>query len=178
MRQGCLWDSEVPLPSARPKASLHKQAIERLVLEIKAREGLVGWLHDGIALCDLVKLLACGEPSSIEIEKAIPIGRRRYVPDLTVRCSRTGRIQLVIEVWHSHAVSARKKAAFAAAGINWVEVRSYQTMSRFRKCPLPVLDWGGPELPQAPEQTTIENMFLTNCPFGWWTTLWEEPCQA
>lgn len=120
------------------------------MLEIKAREGLTGWLHD------LVELLASGEPSSIEVEKAIPIGRRRFVPDLTVRCPRTGRIRLVIEVWHSHAVSARKKAAFAAAGINWIEVRSWQALGRFRKCPLPVLDWGGPELPPAPEQTTIE----------------------
>ena len=156
MRQACLWGSGVPCQSAGPRASPHRRAIERIALEIKADEGLLGQLHNGMALRHLVLLLACGQPFSVEIEKTIRISGRRFVPDLSVRCVFTERPLLAIEVWHSHAVGIKKKAAYATAGIDWVEVRSWQTLGRFRKQSLAVLDWGGPGLPPGPEQFAFE----------------------
>lgn len=88
----------------------------------------------------------------VEQEKAIRIGSRRFVPDLVVRCTRTNRILLVVEVWHPHAVGGHKKAAFQAAGFRWIEVRSWHFISRHRRRPLPVLDWDGPGLPTGPKQ--------------------------
>lgn len=77
----------------------------------------------------------------VQCEKPLRLNSRRYVPDLVVRCAKSDRIMLVVEVWHTHAVTARKKAAFTAAGFPWIEVRSWHVISRFRKRPLPVLDW-------------------------------------
>ncbi|RYH66101.1 MAG: hypothetical protein EON54_05220 [Alcaligenaceae bacterium] len=91
----------------------------------------------------------------VHTEQALKLGTRRYIPDLVVRCARSNRILLVVEVWHTHAVSASKKAAFTSAGFPWIEVRSWHVISRFRKRPLPVLDWGGPGLPAGPEQYAL-----------------------
>jgi hypothetical protein len=94
----------------------HDRAIRRLAMELKAREGLMGLFHAGISWRALGCLVDLSTPVLVEHEKSIKIGHSRFVPDLVVRCPRTGRILLVIEVWHTHAVSGRKKAAFQAAG--------------------------------------------------------------
>lgn len=121
-------------------------------MELKAREGLMGLFHAGVTWRALGCLVDPSNPVLVEHEKSIKIGSSRFAPDLVVRCPRTDRILLVIEVWHTHAVTARKKAAFQAAGFPWIEVRSWHVISRYRKRPLPVIDWGGPGLPAGPEQ--------------------------
>lgn len=135
-----------------PQGTPHDRAIGRLAMELKAREGLIGLFHAGISWRALGCLVDLSKPVVVEHEKSIKIGHSRFVPDLVVRCPRTGRILLVIEVWHTHAVSGRKKAAFQAAGFRWIEVRSWHVIARYRQRPLPVLDWGGPGLPNGPEQ--------------------------
>lgn len=133
----------------------HARAVRRLAMELKAREGLMGLFHAGVTwrafscLVNLVTVVA------VETEKPLKIGNSRFVPDLIVKCARTHRILLVIEVWHTHAVSAKKKAAFQAAGFPWIEVRSWHVISRTRRQALPILDWAGPGLPQPPEQRLL-----------------------
>ncbi|CAN7758166.1 hypothetical protein LJR130_006962 [Variovorax sp. LjRoot130] len=135
-----------------PQGTPHDQAIRRLTLELRAREGLMGLFHAGVTWRALACLVDLSRPVVVEHEKSIKIGSSRFVPDLVVRCPQTDRILLVIEVWHTHAVSGRKKAAFQAAGFPWIEVRSWHVISRYRRRPLPVLDWGGAGLPIGPEQ--------------------------
>lgn len=91
----------------------------------------------------------------VEIERPVVAGGRRYVPDLKVSCCQTGRPLLLIEVWHTHAVSPRKRRAYNAYGLPWVEVRSWHVLHRYRKRPLPILDWGGAGMPDAPFQGTL-----------------------
>ena len=88
----------------------------------------------------------------VDREKPIRISGRRYVPDLAVRCATSGRLLLLIEVWHTHAVSDRKRRAFAAGGFCWIEVKLWRVLGRHRNRPLPVIDWGGAGLPEAPDQ--------------------------
>ena len=80
-----------------------------------------------------------------------------YVPDLTIWCPRTQRILLLIEVWDFHPVSRWKAQAYGAAGLPWIEVRASHVLARHRKSPLPVLDWGGPGLPESPHQARVVN---------------------
>lgn len=138
-----------------PKGTPHERAIRRLAMELKAREGLMGLFHAGVTWQAFASLVNLGAAVAVETEKPLKIGSSRFVPDLIVRCVRTHRILLVVEVWHTHTVSAKKKAAFCAAELPWVEVRSWHVISRTRRQPLPVLDWGGPGLPQPPEQHSL-----------------------
>jgi len=138
-----------------PHGTPHERAIRRLALELNAREGLMGLFHAGVTWRALAYLVNLNTTVVVETERSIRIGSNRFVPDLVVRCPRTDRIWLIVEVWHTHAVSARKKAAFQAAGLPWIEVRSWHVISRYRRRPLPILDWGGPRLPTAPEQLAL-----------------------
>lgn len=138
-----------------PQGTPHERAIRRLAMELKAREGLMGLFHAGVTWRAFVCLVSLSAAVAVETEKSLKIGRSRFVPDLVVRCVRTRRILLVVEVWHTHTVSAKKKAAFHAAGFPWVEVRSWHVISRTHRQPLPVLDWAGPGLPQPPEQHSL-----------------------
>lgn len=135
-----------------PLGTPHDRAIQRLSMELKAREGLMGLFHAGVTWRALVCLVDMRKPIVVQTEKSIKINGSRFIPDLVVLCERTRRILLVIEVWHTHAVSGRKKAAFQAAGFSWIEVKSWHVISRYRQRPLPVLDWGGDELPEGPKQ--------------------------
>ncbi|MGJ7503676.1 hypothetical protein ACSFBF_25190 [Variovorax sp. ZT5P49] len=126
-------------------------------MELKAREGLMGLFHAGVTWRAFACLVSLTASITVETEKSLKIGRSRFVPDLIVRCVRTHRILLVVEVWHTHTVSAKKKAAYQAAGFPWVEVRSWHVISRVRRQPLPVLDWAGSSLPRPPQQHSLFN---------------------
>jgi hypothetical protein len=143
--------------SARTRRSLsvHKPAIDRLDLELDAREGLICRFHAGVAWGSTELLLQKGVALTVERERALRLGNRRYVPDLTIRCARTSQIVLLIEVWNSHAVSTTKARAFGEAQIPWIEVKASHVLARPRSGPLPVLDWGGPGLPSSPHQAQI-----------------------
>ncbi len=91
----------------------------------------------------------------VKSECPVRAGGRRYVADLKISCARTHRTLLLIEVWHSHAVSSSKRKAFNELGIPWVEVNSWHVLQRFRKRPLPILDWGGAGMPNAPFQGAL-----------------------
>jgi hypothetical protein len=132
--------------------SPHRLAIRRLALELSADEGLLCHFHSGVAWRSFQPLLPRGAQVVVEHEQPIRAAGRRYIPDLTVRCARTGRLLLLIEVWHTHAVTERKRQAFAQAALPWVEVKSWHVLGRHRKWPLPVIDWGGPGLPDGPYQ--------------------------
>jgi hypothetical protein len=79
----------------------------------------------------------------VEAERELRVAGRRFIPDLTLRCPKSGEIRLLIEVWHTHAVSVAKRRAFATQGLPWIEVRAWHVVNRLRRQPLPVLDWGG-----------------------------------
>ncbi len=115
----------------------------------------MGLFHAGVTWRAFACLVSLTAAIAVETERSLRIGSSRFVPDLVVRCVRTHRILLVIEVWHTHTVNAKKKAAFQAAGFPWIEVRSWHVISRIRRQPLPVLDWAGPGLPQPPEQHSL-----------------------
>jgi hypothetical protein len=89
--------------------SPHQNAIRRLTMEIGAHEQLMGLFHGGVSWRALACLLDPGRPVTIETEKALLLEGRRFVPDLIVRCAKTYKILLVVEVWHTHPVSKRKK---------------------------------------------------------------------
>lgn len=156
--------------------SPHKRAIDRLALELKAEEGLLCWFHSGVTWQAVLPLIKRGTPVHVDKERTIRADGRRYIPDLTIRCKRTGQVLLLIEVWSTHAVSEAKRRAFAHESLPWIEVRAFQVLSRFRDRALPVLDWGGlPPTPptqhalfdpisinqQIPAKTPIE-IFLAN----------------
>ena len=128
---------------ARRSRSIHKPAIDRLALELDAREGLTCRFHGGVSWRSTQSLLSKGVLVTVERERGLRIGSHRYVPDLTLRCPRTRKILLLIEVWDSHAVSAKKAQDLCTAGIPWIEVKALHVLARRRIRPLPVLDWGG-----------------------------------
>lgn len=123
--------------------SLHKRAIDRLALELRSGEGLICWFHSGVGWQDRLPVISYGAKVQVKKECAIYANGRQYRPDLTIRCDRTGKLLLLIEVWETHAVGERKRRAFAESLLPWIEVRPKQVLSRFRNKPLPVLDWGG-----------------------------------
>ena len=133
-------------------ASPHALAIRRLSLELQAEECLLCNFHGGVTWRSVQPLLPRGTPVVVDREKPIRIAGRRYIPDLTVRSASSGRLLLLIEVWHTHAVSDRKRRAFSESGLCWIEVQSWHVLGRCRSRPLPVVDWGGAGLPDAPNQ--------------------------
>ena len=135
--------------------SIHKLATDRIALELAAREGLICRFHAGVALGPVEPLLPKGLRVVVQSERGIQIGSHRYVPDLTIRCPKTWKILLLIEVWDSHPVSAMKARALGVAQIPWIEVKARHALARLRRFPLTVLDWGGPGLPNPPHQGKI-----------------------
>lgn len=133
-------------------ASPHALAIRRLSLELQAEEGLICNFHGGVTWRSVQPLLPRGTPVVVDREKPIRIAGRRYIPDITVRSASSGGSLLLIEVWHTHAVNDRKRRAFAEGGFRWIEVKSWHVLGRYRSRPLPVVDWGGAGLPDAPRQ--------------------------
>lgn len=115
----------------------------------------MGLFHSGVTWRALSCLVDASVPVTVDTAPRLQIAGRRYLPDLLVRCRRTYKILLVVEVWHTHKVSPKKKAAFVAAALPWIEVRSWHVISRTRKRPLPVLDWGGSLLPEPPRQLQL-----------------------
>ena len=143
---------------ARPtvsRESPHTAAIRRLRIELQAEEGLFCYFHGGVDWRCAQNLLPRGAKVIVEIERPVVAGGRRYVPDLKVSCARTGRPLLLIEVWHSHPVNPNKRNAYNAHGLPWVEVKSWHVLHRYRQRPLPVLDWGGAGMPDAPYQWAL-----------------------
>ena len=125
--------------------SIHQRAIDRLALTLRARDGLNCLFHSDVSGAKSKYLLSRGILCHVEIERSLKIGFCRIVPDITV-FDGGGNLLFVIEVWHSHAVSAQKRLRFALANIPWLEVRALSVMRRFRNQLLPVLDWGEMEI--------------------------------
>ena len=115
----------------------------------------MGLFHGGVTWRTFRLLVSPATIVQVDREESLQIDGKRFVPDLVVRCRRTGNVILVVEVWHSHPVTAKKKAAFNSAGFPWIEVRSWHVLARHRRLPLPVLDWGGASLPTGPGQTDL-----------------------
>ena len=139
----------------RPPVSPHNAAIRRLRMELQAEEGLFCCFHGGVDWRCAQTILPRGSKVRVEIERPLVAGGRRYVPDLKVSCARTCQPLLLIEVWHTHAVNARKRDAYNAHGVPWVEVKSWHVLQRHRRRPLPILDWGGLGMPDAPSQASL-----------------------
>ncbi len=91
----------------------------------------------------------------VNVEEPLNAAGRRYIPDLVVRCERSGRLLLAIEVWDTHPVSPLKRQAYQTAGVSWIEVRAWAVACWRRGQPLPVLDWGGFSLLASPEQGVL-----------------------
>jgi hypothetical protein len=152
--------------AVRPQESPHRLAINRLRTELRAEEGLFCCFHGGVDWRCAQNLLPRGSKVVVEIERPVSAGGRRYVPDIKVSCARTHQPLLLIEVWHTHAVNPRKRRAYNALGLPWIEVKSWHVLHRYRKRPLPILDWGGVGMPDVPLQEVLfdEECAAVPCP--------------
>jgi hypothetical protein len=135
--------------------STHALAIRRLLRDFRADPGLFGRFQGGLGWLANLTLLPPQRDIDIHVEQRISLGRRRLAPDLALTCRRTGRIVLLVEVWHSHSVSPAKRGAFNGAGVPWIEVLSWHVLHRRLGHPLTVLDWGGPGMPPPPTQDDL-----------------------
>ena len=134
----------------------HQRAIKRLQLELTAGEGLTCVFHDGMCvLPGSVCLVREGDLVIVRVESSFSIGGRRLVPDVMIVSPATGRPLLAVEVCASYPVGTVKRAAYAHAGIPWVEVRALQVIGRFRKRPICAENWAGPQFPRPPSQLTL-----------------------
>lgn len=97
-------------------------------------------------------LVKKGAHVTVRAEAPLKAAGRRYIPDLLVSCGKSGRVLLVVEVWHTHAVSSIKRRAYQSEGIPWVEVRAWAVVCRRPGQRLPILDWGGIETIESPLQ--------------------------
>lgn len=122
---------------------VHQRAIERLRLELLSGEGLMAWFQGAFQWQGAKYLVAPGQVVKVEVEATLRLDGRRYIPDLVVRCPASDRLLFAVEVWETHAVSPRKRAAYGTAGVPWIEVRAYKVYARHRRFPLAVVDWGG-----------------------------------
>jgi hypothetical protein len=113
---------------------------------------VVGWFHGGVTWRGAMPLVKEGVHVVVRAEAQLNAAGRRYIPDLLVSCSKSGRILLVIEVWHTHAVSSTKRRAYRSEGIPWVEVRAWAVVCRRPGQHLAILDWGGIESIESPLQ--------------------------
>jgi hypothetical protein len=156
--------------AACPTESPHNAAIRRLRIELQAEEGLFCCFHGGVDWRFAQSILPRGSKVIVEIERSMVADGRRYVPDLKVSCARTRRPLLLIEVWHTHAVNARKRDAYNAHGLPWVEVKSWHVLHRPRRRPLPILDWGGCGMPDAPSQGSLFEPADPFAPAVTWTS--------
>jgi hypothetical protein len=120
------------------------------------REGavVIGRFHGGVSWRGFMPLVPPEMRSQvvINVEEQLSAAGRRYIPDLVIRCKRSGRLVLAIEVWDTHPVSPSKQHAYQVAGIPWIEVRAWAVACWRRGQPLPVLDWGGFSLLESPKQ--------------------------
>lgn len=153
-RQRARQTCRKPRSPRRRGPTIHQQAISRLSLELRATEGLHCWFHSGVSWRAYQHLIERGSRVIVEAERELRVAGRRFIPDLTLRCPKSGEIRLLIEVWHTHAVSVAKRRAFATQGLPWIEVRAWHVVNRFRRQPLPVLDWGGINI-DPPTQTDL-----------------------
>jgi hypothetical protein len=134
----------------------HGEAIEQLRKALPSCLGLRGSFHSGVEVRAILRLLPEEREFFIDREKPIRLrGRKKIIPDLTVRCSRTLAILLVIEVWHTHAVNDAKRKRFASAGIRWIEVSCWHVIRRQEGEVLPILDWGGFDEVPEPHQGSL-----------------------
>ena len=123
-RQRARQTSRKPRSPRRLGPSIHQRAISRLSLELRATEGLHCWFHSGVSWRAYQHLIERGSSVIVEAERELRVAGRRFIPDLTLRCPKSGEILLLVEVWHTHAVSVAKRRAFAAQGLPWIEVRA------------------------------------------------------
>jgi hypothetical protein len=123
--------------------SIHAKAIELLYDQIRKGTGLLCLFHGGAQWVGLKSLLVGNNGAEIRLESSLRLSDRRWIPDLTVRCQDTGALLLVIEVWHTHAVSATKRRSYLDAKIPWIEVKAWNVIYRVGKKALSILDWGG-----------------------------------
>lgn len=135
----------VPLRQSRIRwpFSIHRRAIELLHDQILKGTGLLCLFHGGAQWSAFNTLLLGNRNVDIAAEKSLRVRNRRWIPDLTVRCRQTGHLLLVIEVWHTHAVSAPKRRAYLEAGIPWIELKAWSVLYQVGKKALSILDWGG-----------------------------------
>ena len=121
----------------------HSRAIEKLRGMLVGGTGLHCWFHGGVSWRAFKSLIQPGTAVAVEREKLLRAAGKRYYPDLTIRCASSGRILLVIEVWHCHVVGSTKRKAFNAEGLPWVEMKASHILEWIAKRPLVVIDWGG-----------------------------------
>jgi hypothetical protein len=133
----------------------HRKAIRILRVQLQAEDGLFCCFHGGVDWRCAQNILPRGSKVVVEMERPVKAGGRRYVPDLKVSCARSRRTILLIEVWHTHAVNQKKRRAYNELGVPWIEVKSWHVLQRFRSRPLPILDWGGVGMPDAPFQGAL-----------------------
>lgn len=132
--------------------SIHKKAIELVHAQVQRGLGIPCLFHGGAQWSAMKSLLGGQGDALISQGASLHLNGRRWIPDLTVRCKKTGVLLLAIEVWHTHSVSRTKRAAYIAAGIPWIEVKAWNVLERVGKKTLSILDWGGIETVASPEQ--------------------------
>lgn len=141
----------------RNEISRHRAAIEKLRDAIREGVVMIGRFHGGVWWRGFMPLVPPEMRSQvvINVEEQLNAAGRRYIPDLVIRCKRSGRLLLAIEVWDTHPVSPSKRQAYQAAGVSWIEVRAWAVACWRRGQPLPVLDWGGFSLLASPKQDEL-----------------------
>ncbi len=97
-------------------------------------------------------LLGGRKHAVIKLGAVLRLNGRKWIPDLAVYCESTYVLLLAIEVWHTHPVSARKRANYLAACIPWIEIKTWKVLERIGKKTVSVLDWGAIEGVQSPFQ--------------------------
>jgi hypothetical protein len=145
--------SRLPIPY-RQEISRHRAAIEKLRDVLLEGMVVIGRFHGGVSWRGFMPLVPPKMRSQVvvDVEDRLNAAGRRYIPDLVVRCKRSGRLLLAIEVWDTHPVSPSKRQAYQDAGFPWIEVRAWAVACWRRGRPLPVLDWGGFSLLRSPTQ--------------------------
>lgn len=132
--------------------SIHKKAIELLHAQVRKGLGIPCLLHGGAQWTAMTSLLDRQGDVLVSLGASLLLNGRRWIPDLSVHCRKTGALLLAIEVWHTHSVSPTKRAAYLAAGIPWIEVKAWNVLERVGKKTLSILDWGGIEGVTSPLQ--------------------------
>lgn len=146
-----------PLIPAGLLRTPHQRAVRKLELELTTGEGLRCEFHDGFSTCpEQFELVRPAQPVVVDVERSRVIGGHRLVPDILIRCARSGVPLLAIEVCASHPLGERKRLSYSRAAITWIEVRALHTLNRFRRMPVCAQDWSGPSLPREPKQLTLK----------------------
>jgi hypothetical protein len=146
-----------PCPPPHLARTPHQRAVRRLQLELQAGDGLTCVFHDGMCIRpERVCLIPASNRVDVHVEVSHSIGGTRLVPDILISCPETGRALLAIEVCATHPVGATKQAAYARAGVQWVEVRAMQVICRFRRRPICAENWSGATFPEPPGQLALK----------------------